>query len=97
MEVTKENIFNGIDTIKAPARIEPIEPEFTKIEVPTNMIPKSGKLVEAYLTEKEVIICGFPDEDDETHNCDQMGCSTLSHVMHRFNLDDSYERKFSGD
>lgn len=64
------------------------------ISVPGHMIPKGAKLVECFLTEKEVIVCGGVEEDDESHDCDQMGCSTMSHVIHRFNLDDSYERKF---
>jgi len=32
----------------------------------------------------EIVICGIPDSDDEElHNCDQMGCGSLSHVLIR--------------
>jgi hypothetical protein len=65
----------------------------SKIEVDDCLIPKNTKLVECYLTEKEVIICGTPKNDDESHDCDLMGCSTMSHVIHRFSLDHSYERR----
>ena len=58
--------------------------EWCEIRVRNDMIPKGAKLVEAYVTEHEVIVMGFPKEDDENHNCDAMGCSTLSHVLHRF-------------
>ena len=52
--------------------------------VASGFIPKSGKLVEAYETDTEYIICGSPDENDEDHNCDVMGCSSVSHVVRRF-------------
>lgn len=31
----------------------------------------------------QLVITGMPDEDDETHNCDHMGCSSVSHVIYR--------------
>lgn len=54
--------------------------------VEKRLIPKEGELVEAYLTERECIVVGFPDENDEEHNCDEMGCGTFSHVIYRFPL-----------
>ncbi len=95
----KPSVFVDISNIKAPDRASVAffaAPETEKIEVRKDMIPEGAKLVEAYLTEKEVIVCGMPKSDDESHNCDQMGCSSLSHVIHRFSLDDSRERK-TGD
>ena len=31
----------------------------------------------------EIVVCGQPEDDDESHNCDEMGCATLSHVLLR--------------
>jgi transcription elongation factor Elf1 len=52
--------------------------------------------VDVYDTGREIIICGNPDEmlingekqddcsDEHPHNCDEMGCTTVSHVIFRF-------------
>lgn len=45
-------------------------------------IPKGAKLREAYETETEIVICGYPESED--HNCDKMGCSSVNHVIYRF-------------
>lgn len=37
----------------------------------------------AYMTDTEVVIVGHPLMDDESHNCDMMGCSSVSHVVAR--------------
>jgi hypothetical protein len=42
-------------------------------------------------TETEIIVLGQPDTDDEEHNCDCMGCSSVSHVLYRFRKTDSYQ------
>lgn len=39
-----------------------------------------------YVGNGEMVITGIPDENDETHNCDEMGCSSLSHVLYRQRL-----------
>ena len=31
----------------------------------------------------EIVVCGQPEDDYESHNCDEMGCATLSHVLLR--------------
>lgn len=31
----------------------------------------------------ELVITGAPTEDEETHNCDLMGCSSIGHVIFR--------------
>lgn len=86
------DFFSEPLSIKTPGLKEkPESPKDQTITIPGHMIPKGAKLVECYLTEREVIICG--GIDDESHNCDLMGCSTMSHVIHRFQLSDSYERK----
>lgn len=58
--------------------------------------------VEIYDTGKEIIVCGdlanlLIDGDpapDEAHNCDEMGCSTVSHVVFRIK---KAEQKISDD
>ena len=40
--------------------------------------------VEVLQTDNELIICGSPSgELYESHNCDEMGCSSVSHVLLR--------------
>lgn len=71
--------------------------EYATITVPKSCIPAGGELIEAYETEKEIIVLGNPPDEPEgltdeqmsdwyesAHNCDEMGCGTLSHVMYRF-------------
>lgn len=36
-----------------------------------------------FASENEMVITGTPDEDDETHNCDELGCSSVNHVLYR--------------
>lgn len=31
----------------------------------------------------KAILVGSPDSDDESHDCDRMGCSTVVHVLAR--------------
>ena len=71
--------------------------EYETIRVPKICIPEGSRLVEAYETETEIVVCGEPPEEPENltpeqygewyetaHNCDAMGCGTLSHVIYRF-------------
>jgi|GEM_PF-6286432 hypothetical protein len=51
------------------------------IEVAKSDIPKNAKLIECYETDKEYVIIGSPLSEE--HNCDEMGCSTVSHVRMR--------------
>lgn len=41
------------------------------------------ELGEAIVTRTELLIIGQPNPDDESHNCDAMGCSSVSHVLER--------------
>ena len=34
-----------------------------------------------YTDSKRIVIFGSPEEDDERHNCDYMGCRTMDHVL----------------
>ena len=52
------------------------------IIIPKYMIPEGASLVECYELSAEFIVCGEPQEAN--HNCDQMGCSSISHVRYRF-------------
>lgn len=54
---------------------------YQTIEVAKSDIPNGAKLIECYETDKEYIILGSPI--NEEHNCDEMGCSTVSHVRMR--------------
>ena len=36
-----------------------------------------------YRKDGQIVICGIPDEDNEIHDCDYMGCSSISHVLFR--------------
>lgn len=38
---------------------------------------------EVYVSPHEIVVTGMPDEDDENHNCDHMGCSSVNHVLFR--------------
>ena len=47
------------------------------------------KIGDAYETEREIVIVGYPAPDEhlpeeEQHNCDALGCSSVSHVLYRF-------------
>lgn len=39
-----------------------------------------------YLQNGELILLGYPRGEDEDHNCDAMGCSSVSHVVERRKL-----------
>lgn len=58
--------------------------EFEIIKVPRRCIPKGAKLVEAYETQREIVVMGDPPEDDDMHDCDALGCGSLGHVLYRF-------------
>lgn len=45
---------------------------------------------EAILTKTEFMVLGQPDHDDESHNCDAMGCSSVSHVLVRLPLAEAF-------
>lgn len=79
------------------ASAEPVIQSYEIIRVPKVCIPQGAKLVEAYETETEIIVCGDPPSEPEglteeqyskwyetSHNCDAMGCGTFSHVLYRF-------------
>jgi len=53
------------------------------LRVDRRCVPRGANLAECYETKDEFIIMGHPKSDDESHDCDAMGCGTLSHVLHR--------------
>jgi hypothetical protein len=55
----------------------------TIFEVPEFVVPDGARIRGCYKTKSEVIITGDP-EPNEAYNCDQMGCSIISHVLYRF-------------
>ena len=50
-------------------------------------VPKGYKELEevtgVFVSDKEIVVTGIPDEDDKSHDCDYMGCGSLSHVIFR--------------
>jgi hypothetical protein len=50
-------------------------------------IPKGYREIEnvdgVFVSDREIVITGVPNEDDETHNCDEMGCSSVACVLFR--------------
>lgn len=48
-----------------------------------NQIPAFAKPLDAYESATEFIILFGKEPLPETHNCDEMGCSTVSHVRLR--------------
>jgi hypothetical protein len=40
-------------------------------------------VTEVFISDSEIVICGIPESEDENHNCDMMGCSSVSHVLLR--------------
>lgn len=98
---TKIDQVNESQPLSAPPASSPLNAlageKYQTIRVPTDCIPKSGRLVEAYETASQIIVCGDPPDEPEglteaeytawyetAHNCDAMGCGSLSHVIYRF-------------
>ncbi len=36
-----------------------------------------------YVSKHEIVVTGHPETDDEEHNCDELGCTSVSHVLFR--------------
>ena len=51
-------------------------------------LKSSKRIGVAYLSEKfcRIVVCGIPFDDDETHNCDEMGCGQ-EHVVALVEID----------
>lgn len=62
--------------------------EYEIVMVPKYCIPEGARLVECYETATEWVVVGEPGEEMDAdgnmlHDCDAMGCCTLSHVVAR--------------
>lgn len=68
------------------------EKDCQTISIPNEFIPEKAELIEAYRTKTEFIILGDP-EDIKEHNCDEMGCGTLTHVIFRIPIQKRAEVK----
>jgi hypothetical protein len=55
---------------------------FVSIKVPLRLIPKNARLIEAYETERKIIVMFGNEEIPESHSCDEMGCGSFSHVKY---------------
>jgi hypothetical protein len=38
------------------------------------------------LTDYELVVTGYPVNDDDSHNCDEMGCGSCEHILLRVPL-----------
>ncbi len=65
-------------------RIEIWDGVTRRMSIPMWMVPKGAMFRECWETDTEIIVVGWPEDDDESHNCDVMGCSSVSHVLYRF-------------
>lgn len=54
------------------------------LSIPLRGLP-NAQMRECYESDDEIIVLGDPINDD--HNCDQMGCSSICHVIYRFKKD----------
>lgn len=36
-----------------------------------------------FIRGNEIVITGLPDEEDENHDCDVMGCNSVDHIIFR--------------
>lgn len=43
----------------------------------------SDRVDRILVRDNQLIVTGIPHEDDEEHNCDHMGCSSLECVLYR--------------
>jgi hypothetical protein len=86
----KRGNLTSVDTYDSDFSVEEIE-ELTK-----EHFEQMKKLMEApegyreiknvsnvFVSDVDIVITGYPEEDDESHNCDEMGCSSVSHVLFR--------------
>lgn len=56
------------------------------IMIPKIGQPKGATFVEAYISERNTLIV-LGDPRDSSHNCDEMGCSSVCHVLYRIDLE----------
>lgn len=66
--------------------VSPASPPAPSAEVVEAPVRPGYERVEAYMGNGEIVVCGTPEPDDESHDCDAMGCSTFSHVVYRSTL-----------
>lgn len=57
--------------------------DYEIIRVRKNCIPRGARLTEAYVCAGVLLLIGDVAPNDEEHNCDAMGCGSLSHVIFR--------------
>jgi hypothetical protein len=74
-------------------KFEPVENAKTESEIEDNendRIPVGYRALKdvtgVFVSDDEIVVTGEPDDDDENHNCDEMGCSSVSHVIFRANF-----------
>lgn len=53
-------------------------------------VPAGYEPIEAYTNGEVIVVLGEPAHDDESHDCDFLGCATFSHVVARIDAPKMY-------
>lgn len=86
-----------VDLLEAAALLKPPEAPVVKPPLDTKAVSESSEILEhVHITDKQAAITGDPqdlpdsvsDDDPRRHNCDQMGCPSLDHVLYRLPFTD---------
>jgi hypothetical protein len=64
-------------------------------DIKSDGVPEGAVRVEAYIVRGQIVILGVPDEGDEFHNCDAMGCGCC-HVIYRLPLPVTHNIRLKG-
>jgi len=66
-------------------------------------MPKGFTPIRGYTNGEEIVLCGVPDappdgaEETSAHNCDEMGCGSIDHVILRIRLAAHQRRQIATD
>lgn len=87
-----------VDLLEAAALLKPPEAPVVKPPLDTKAVSESSETLEHVhiFTDKLALVTGdpadlpdsVPDDDPRRHNCDQMGCPSLDHVLYRLPFTD---------
>lgn len=82
--------LNNLPTQEPAVNIAREDAEYETIRVLKHCIPRNARLVEAYECGGVLLLMGNVAPNDEEHNCDAMGCGSMSHVIYRTVLPHPY-------
>lgn len=75
--------LHNLPTTEPAVNLAREDVDYEIIRVKKTCIPRGARLVEAYICGSVLLVIGQPAPEDEDHNCDMVGCGTLSHVIFR--------------